>query len=54
VAAIVGRPLGALELVDQLEEALAALVGRIGEPEELLQALHVAAALRFVVQERGE
>jgi len=44
------RPIGAPELVEKLEAALAALVGRVGEPEELLEALYLTAALRLVVK----
>jgi len=44
-------PLGTSELVDQLEESLAALVRKVGEPEELLDALMWAAALRLAVKD---
>jgi hypothetical protein len=47
---VIARPIGAPELVDKLEAALAALVGKIGEPEELLEALFLTSALRMVVK----
>jgi len=52
MAVIVGKPLGAPELVDKLEAALAALVGKVGEPEELLEALFLTSALRLVVRDK--
>jgi hypothetical protein len=47
---VVIRPIDAPELVDKLEAALETLVGKIGEPEELLEALYLTAALRLVVK----
>ena len=47
---IVIRPVSAPELVEKLEHALGALVGKVGEPEELLEALHLTSALKLVVK----
>jgi len=44
-------PIGVPELVDKLEASLAALVRRVGEPEELLDALMWAAALQLAVKD---
>ena len=51
---LVGRPIGAAELVAQLEKALAKLVGEVGEPEALREALHLVAALKLATGVRND
>jgi len=47
---VVVRTIGAPELVEKLEQALGDLVGKVGEPEVLLDALSYVSALKLAVK----
>ena len=49
---VVSNPIESAELLDKLDSAHGRLVREIGEPEALLEAMYLAAALRLTLTKR--